>query len=61
MVVKLLAYLPVVLAVRAVGPTGSAVHDVVVLWLAFTLFMVVRGAGLWWRGRQDDWMVVGAT
>ena len=52
--------LPVILAVRAAGPSDSASRDVVVLWLAFTVFMVVRGVGLGWRARRDDWMVVGA-
>ena len=60
MVLTFVAYLPVILTVRAWGPSGSAVRDVVVLWLAFTAFMVIRGAGLWWRARRDDWMVVGA-
>jgi putative MATE family efflux protein len=60
MVLTFVAYLPVILTVRAWGPSGSPVRDVVVLWLAFTVFMVIRGAGLWWRARRDDWMVVGA-
>ncbi|GAA1979359.1 MATE family efflux transporter [Terrabacter lapilli] len=60
MVLTLAAYLPVILAVRAAGPSGSATRDVVVLWVAFTIFMVIRGAGLGWRARRDDWMVVGA-
>ncbi|MEW1952232.1 MATE family efflux transporter [Terrabacter sp. NPDC080008] len=60
MVITLVAYLPVILAVRAAGPTDSPSRDVVVLWLAFTVFMVVRGVGLGWRARRDDWMVVGA-
>ena len=60
MVLTFVAYLPVILTVRAWGPSGSPVRDVVVLWLAFTAFMVIRGAGLWWRARRDDWMVVGA-
>jgi Na+-driven multidrug efflux pump len=60
MVLTFVAYLPVILAVHASGPSGSAVRDVVVLWLAFTAFMVIRGVGLWWRARRDAWMVVGA-
>jgi putative MATE family efflux protein len=60
MVITLLAYLPFILAVRAAGPSGSATRDVVVLWLAFTAFMVIRGVVLGWRARRDDWMVVGA-
>jgi putative MATE family efflux protein len=60
MVLTLAAYLPVILAVRAAGPSDSATRDVVVLWVAFTVFMVIRGVGLGWRARRDDWMVVGA-
>jgi Na+-driven multidrug efflux pump len=60
MVVTFVAYLPLILAVRAGGPSGSATRDVVVLWLAFTGFMVIRGVLLGWRSRRDDWMVVGA-
>ncbi|MDV3220540.1 MATE family efflux transporter [Intrasporangium sp.] len=59
-VVTLIAYLPLVLAVRARGPSDSAALDLVVLWLAFTLWMVIRGAVLGWRARQDAWMVTGA-
>ena len=44
----------------AAGPSGSATRDVVVLWLAFTAFMVIRGVVLGWRARRDDWMVIGA-
>ncbi|HSU75080.1 MAG TPA: MATE family efflux transporter [Terrabacter sp.] len=60
MVVTLAAYLPVILWVRAAGPSDSPTRDVVVLWVAFTVFMVIRGLGLGWRARHDDWMVVGA-
>ncbi|GGM87348.1 MATE family efflux transporter [Terrabacter tumescens] len=60
MVITLVAYLPFILAVRAAGPSGSATRDVVVLWLAFTAFMVIRAIVLGWRARRDDWMVVGA-
>lgn len=59
-VVMFLAYLPLALWVRAMGPTGSPSHDVTVLWLAFTGFMLIRGALLSWRARQDSWMVTGA-
>ena len=44
MVVTLVAYLPVILAVRSAGPSGSATRDVVVLWVAFTAFMAIRGS-----------------
>jgi putative MATE family efflux protein len=56
--VFLLAYLPMVLAVRAAGPVG--VEGLVWLWVAFTGFMAVRAAGLLWRARGDAWMVTGA-
>ncbi|MDC5697182.1 MATE family efflux transporter [Intrasporangium calvum] len=58
-VVSLLAYLPLILVLRAGGPSGSAARDIVVLWLAFTAWMIVRGAVLGWRARQDAWMVTG--
>ncbi|MGW5240572.1 MATE family efflux transporter [Monashia sp. NPDC004114] len=60
MVVTLAAYLPVILGVRAMGPSGSPAHDVVVLWVAFTAFMVIRAVVLGWRARSETWMVVGA-
>jgi putative MATE family efflux protein len=60
MVATFVAYLPLILAVRSAGPSGSPTRDVVVLWAAFTAFMVIRGVGLGWRARGDDWMVVGA-
>jgi putative MATE family efflux protein len=59
-VVALVAYLPIVFWVREVGSSGSAVHDVVVLWLAFTGLMVIRAGVLGWRARQDGWMRLGA-
>ena len=58
-VIMFLAYLPLALWVRAAGPSGSGPRDVVVLWLAFTGFMVIRAGLLGWRARQDDWMVTG--
>ncbi len=54
------AYLPLALVVRAVGPSGSPTHDVVVLWIAFTGFMALRAVMLGWRARGDAWMVTGA-
>ena len=59
MLVTLAAYLPVVLAVRAMGPSGSPAHDVTVVWIALTVFMVIRAVVLGWRARSEDWMVVG--
>jgi putative MATE family efflux protein len=64
MVLSLAAYLPVVLAVR--GSSAALVgrgpsYGLVVLWVAFHVFMVVRASTLWWRARGDAWMVTGAT
>jgi putative MATE family efflux protein len=60
MLVTLVAYLPILLAVRSAGPSGSPARDVAVLWAAFTGFMVIRAVVLGWRARHDAWMVVGA-
>lgn len=60
MVITFVGYLPFILAVRASGPSGSPSRDVVVLWTAFTAFMVIRAVVLGWRARGDAWMVVGA-
>jgi len=60
MLATLVAYLPVLLLVRALGPAASPAHDVASLWAAFTGFMVIRAVILGWRARQDGWMVVGA-
>ena len=67
MAVVLLAYLPVVLAVHLAGDwlleggtrTGQ-VNAVTWLWIAFTVFMGVRGALMWGRvrvvlGRAGGW------
>jgi putative MATE family efflux protein len=59
MLVTLVAYLPILLAVRVAGPSGSPAHDVATLWAAFTGFMVIRAVVLGWRARHDAWMVVG--
>ena len=63
MVVALAAYLPLVLWLHAAGPAlvgdHGAAYGLVVLWLAFHWFMVVRGMTLWWRARGDHWMVTG--
>ena len=60
MVITLAAYIPFILGVRALGPSGSPARDVVVLWVAFTAFMVIRAVVLGWRARREAWMVVGA-
>lgn len=59
-VVSLLGYLPLVLALRARGPSDSPARDIVLLWLGFTAWMGLRAAVLGWRARQDAWMVTGA-
>ncbi|AXG14897.1 MATE family efflux transporter [Intrasporangium calvum] len=58
--VSLLGYLPLVLALRARGPSDSPALDIVLLWLGFTAWMGLRAAVLGWRARQDAWMVTGA-
>ena len=67
MLATLLAYLPVILGVHVAGDWllegGSVrgeVHAVVWLWIAFTVFMSVRGTVMWMRVRTDRWMVTGA-
>ena len=55
----LVAYLPVVLALRAWAPSGAA--GTAWLWAGFTLFMAARAVMLWSRSRSDAWLVVGAT
>ncbi len=65
----LLAYLPLILGVHALGPrllsapSVQRADDLAVtwLWLAFTGFMAVRGTLLWMRVRTDRWMVTGAA
>jgi putative MATE family efflux protein len=62
-------YLPLILAVRAVGPsllagTDSAAaqgHALTVLWLTFVVFMTMRAVALGWRARGDAWLITGAT
>jgi len=68
-VVVLVLYLPLILVVRANGPSLLAGTDTVagqghamtVLWLSFVAFMVLRGLALGWRARGDAWLVTGAT
>lgn len=59
MVLNLLAYLPILGLVRGLGGS-DATTDVVLLWAAFTGFMVVRAGLLGHRARGDRWMVLGA-
>jgi putative MATE family efflux protein len=60
MTANLLLYLPLILAVHVLSPSG-AVAAVVWLWVAFTGFMAIRGVLLGARVRTSRWMVVGAT
>ena len=65
----LMLYLPLILTVRAAGPsllagTDSAAaqgHALTVLWLTFIAFMTMRGVALGWRARGDAWLITGAT
>jgi Na+-driven multidrug efflux pump len=68
--VALLAlYLPLILAVRATGPSlladvdtvAGQAHAMTVLWMAFVAFMTLRGVALGWRARGDAWLITGAT
>ena len=61
MALVLLAYVPVVAVTRAVGGGHGPEAAVVALWMAFTVFMLVRGAFMAWRIRGDAWAVTGAT
>lgn len=61
MILVLLAYVPVVVLARAVGGDHGPEAAVVTLWLAFSAFMVLRGACMAWRIRGDAWAVTGAT
>ncbi|MBM6406107.1 MATE family efflux transporter [Phycicoccus sp. CSK15P-2] len=61
-------YLPVALGLHLAGDwllqggTQGGITDAVTwLWLAFTVFMSVRGTLMWMRVRTDRWMVTGAV
>ncbi|GMA21643.1 MATE family efflux transporter [Arsenicicoccus piscis] len=64
----LVGYLPVIALVRWLGPPSwvgaspveAAVHGAVWLWIAFSTFMIGRGALLWLRSHTSRWMVTGA-
>ncbi|MEP7035819.1 MAG: MATE family efflux transporter [Actinomycetota bacterium] len=68
-VVLLVLYLPLILAVRAKGPSllagtdpaAAQGHALTVLWLTFVVFMSMRGVALGWRARGDAWLITGAT
>ena len=68
-VVLLALYLPLILTVRASGPSlltgvdsvAAQGHALTVLWLIFVAFMTMRGVALGWRARGDAWLVTGAT
>lgn len=68
-VVLLAVYLPLILAVRASGPSllagtdtvAGQAHAMTALWLAFVAFMTLRGVALGWRARGDAWLITGAT
>ena len=60
MILVLLAYLPIIAAARVLGAGHGDPWAVAALWAAFSGFMVVRGAFMWWRVRGDAWAVTGA-
>jgi MATE family, multidrug efflux pump len=68
-VAVLLAYLPLVLWVRASetaqlassDTAATQAHAVTVLWWAVVAFMALRGVALGWRARGDAWLVTGAA
>lgn len=65
----LVLYLPLILTVRANGPSllagsdsaAAQGHALTVLWLTFVAFMTMRGVALGWRARGDAWLITGAT
>jgi len=68
----LVLYLPLILTVRTAEESAVATalptdlvsaqsHALTVLWLAFVVFMSMRGVALGWRARGDAWLVTGAT
>ena len=63
MVAVLAVYAPVVWVAREVVPVlgGGGPTAVAVLWVGFTVFMLVRALFMAWRVRGDRWMVLGAT
>lgn len=59
MLVVLIVYVPMALAVHWAAP-ASAPAALGYLWVAFTGFMLARGAALLYRARTDAWLVLGA-
>ncbi|GAA1149786.1 MATE family efflux transporter [Ornithinicoccus hortensis] len=57
--VCLIGYLPMMGVLVWLDLVG--IRGLVGLWIAFTGFMALRAALLWWRSRSDVWMVVGAV
>lgn len=68
MLVNLILYLPLILAVYALGPwllsseppVRGMQHAMLWLWVAFTGFMAIRAVILGLRVQTDRWMVTGA-
>lgn len=60
MILVLLAYLPIIALAQLLGADLGSAGAVATLWLAFSGFMLVRGAFMWWRIRGDAWAVTGA-
>lgn len=60
MTLVLLAYVPLALLAQRVGGDLGPSAAVVVLWVAFTAFMLLRGLFMAWRIRGDGWAVLGA-
>jgi putative MATE family efflux protein len=64
MAATLVLYLPLAISVHLRGDelvAAGASRAVAVLWLAFTVFMAIRGGFFWWRVRGDRWAVTGAS
>lgn len=62
-VLVLLGYAPVVIALRARASDLAALGDstaMVIVWLAFGWFLVLRCVGLGLRARSDRWLVTGS-
>jgi putative MATE family efflux protein len=64
MAVTLVLYLPIIMAVHVNADALLAVgasRALVMLWLAFTAFMMIRACFFWWRVRGNAWAVTGAA